>query len=132
MEWYMMVWQRYAEFEGRSRRREYWTFALVNVIICVVLEVIGMTFFTSTRSSGIGMVVFGLLGLYGLAALIPGLAVSVRRLHDIGMSGWLWLISLVPFLGGVVLLVMFLMDSKPETNQYGPNPKAGQQLPASS
>jgi uncharacterized membrane protein YhaH (DUF805 family) len=132
MEWYLMVWQRYADFNGRSRRKEYWMFTLFNVIIMGALEIVAFASFTSTKSSIIG-VIFGLaIAVYGLAALVPALACSVRRLHDIGMSGWLLLISLVPFLGGLALLVLFLMDSNPGPNQYGPNPKLNPQLTMNS
>ncbi len=67
----------------------------------------------------------GILGMiYALAVLIPGIAVSVRRLHDIGKSGWWILISLVPIVGVIILLVFTVLDSTPGENQYGPNPKA--------
>jgi uncharacterized membrane protein YhaH (DUF805 family) len=132
MEWYLMVWQKYADFNGRSRRKEYWMFTLFNVIILGALEIVAFASFTSTKSSIIG-VIFGLaIALYGLAALVPSLACGVRRLHDIGMSGWLLLISLVPFLGGLALLVLLLLDSNPGPNQYGPNPKLNPQLTMNS
>lgn len=99
-------------FEGRARRTEYWMFTLFNVIISVVLSVI---------DSSLNL---GFLGvIYSLAVLLPGLAVSVRRLHDTGRSGWWLLIGLVPFIGAIVLLVFMLIDSEPRENQYGPNPK---------
>jgi len=128
MEWYLMVWQKFAEFNGRSRRMEYWMFSLINCVIAVALGVVAGVMLTATRSSVIGVVICGLLGLYGVAAIIPSLAVSVRRLHDVGISGWMMLICLVPFIGGLALLVMHLMDSNPGPNQYGPNPKAIQQM----
>jgi uncharacterized membrane protein YhaH (DUF805 family) len=120
----MMVWQKYADLNGRSRRREYWTFALFNALIGAVVGAVAAVMFTTTRSSVFGLVIYGLLFLYCLAAFIPGLAVGVRRLHDIGMSGWLVLICLVPGIGGLVLLVLFCLDSNQGPNQYGPNPKA--------
>jgi uncharacterized membrane protein YhaH (DUF805 family) len=128
MDWYMMVWQRYADFNGRSRRREYWMFALFNALIGAVVGMIAAVMFTTTRSSYIGVVIYGLLCLYFLAALIPSLAVSVRRLHDIGMTGWMLLIGLVPLIGSLALLVMSLLDGNPGPNQYGPNPKATKQM----
>jgi len=113
MYWYLLALKKYAQFEGRSRRSEFWFFALFNLIIGLILGVIDTL---------LGL--FGILSiLYGLAVLIPGLAVGVRRLHDIGQSGWLMLIGLVPFLGALVLLILFVMDSKPGENQYGENPK---------
>jgi uncharacterized membrane protein YhaH (DUF805 family) len=67
----------------------------------------------------------GLLGgIYTLAILIPSIAVTVRRLHDTGRSGWWWLIGLIPLIGWIVLFVFMVLDSDPETNEYGPSPKA--------
>src|SRR5215475_10431383 len=96
MEWYMMVWRKYAEFNGRARRREYWMFALVNMVIILAVEAVSFGLLTATKSSAFGFLLGGLMVLYCLAVLIPSLSVAVRRLHDIGMSGWLLLISLVP------------------------------------
>jgi uncharacterized membrane protein YhaH (DUF805 family) len=113
MNWYLDVLKKYAVFTGRARRKEYWMFALFNVIIAIALGII----------EGIvgGPGVLG--GLYGLAVLIPSIAVGVRRLHDTGRSGWWILIGLVPVIGFIVLIVFFTTDGQPGTNQYGPNPK---------
>ena len=119
MEWHLMVWKRFAEFSGRSRRKEYWMFFLFNMVIGLVLYVPGI----ALRESGIGPIVLGLGGIYGLAALIPGLAVSVRRLHDTNKSGWFLLLALIPIVGGIIILVLMVLDSDPEANKYGPNPK---------
>jgi uncharacterized membrane protein YhaH (DUF805 family) len=120
LSWYLEALKKYAVFSGRSRRMEYWYFVLFNIIVCIVLEVIdGLLFGTLDSGMGVGL----LSGLYGLAVLIPSLAVTVRRLHDIDRSGWWILIALVPLIGGIVLLVFALLDSTPGTNQYGPNPK---------
>ncbi len=113
MNWYFNVLKKYAVFSGRARRKEYWMFFLINLIIAVVLGLI----------EGV-LGIPGILGtLYSLAVLIPGIAVSVRRLHDIGKSGWWMLIAFVPVIGIIVLLVFMLLDSR-EENQYGLNPKA--------
>jgi uncharacterized membrane protein YhaH (DUF805 family) len=114
MSWYVQVLKRYAEFGGRARRTEFWMFALINLIISLVLGSVEGLF------GGPGV----LGGLYGLAVLIPGLAVSVRRLHDTGRSGWWLLIGLVPLVGAIVLLVFAAQDGQPGVNEYGPNPKA--------
>ncbi|MCX6333747.1 MAG: DUF805 domain-containing protein [Bacteroidia bacterium] len=119
MKWYLKVLKQYADFEGRARRTEYWMFALFNILFLIVAialdNVIGTTF---------GELPYGFFYLiYALAILIPGLAVGVRRLHDTGRSGWWMFISLIPFVGGIWLLVLMLLDSEPETNEYGPNPK---------
>lgn len=119
MNWYLEALKKYAVFSGRARRREYWLFSLFNLIISLVLTFIGAAAGLGDTDAG-----YGLLGsLYTLGVLIPGVAVSVRRLHDIGRSGWWLFISLVPFIGAIVLLVFALLDSQPGPNQYGPNPK---------
>jgi uncharacterized membrane protein YhaH (DUF805 family) len=122
MEWYIRVWQRYAEFSGRSRRMEYWMFTLVHGIIILVL-VLGITGFGIMKQPAIGATSGLIAGAYGLAALIPCFAVTVRRLHDTDKSGWWILISLVPIVGGIALLVMTVLDGTRGSNQYGPDPK---------
>ncbi|MGD0901642.1 MAG: DUF805 domain-containing protein [Terracidiphilus sp.] len=114
----MLPWKRFAEFSGRSRRKEYWMFFLFNMVIGLVLYIPGI----ALRES-IGPVFLGLYGLYCLAVLIPSLAVAVRRLHDTGKSGWFMLLVLIPFIGGIIVLVLMVLDSDPEANKYGPNPK---------
>ena len=112
MNWYLDVLKKYAVFSGRARRKEYWMFALFNFIIAIVIGIIE------------GIIGTGFLGiLYMLAVLIPCLAVSVRRLHDIDRTGWWVLIGLVPLIGAIVLIIFAVMDSTPGENQYGPNPK---------
>jgi uncharacterized membrane protein YhaH (DUF805 family) len=120
MNWYVEVLKKYAVFSGRARRKEYWMFFLFNLIITFVLILIDSLMGTISPQSGLGL----LSGLYSLAVLIPSIAVTIRRLHDIGRSGWWILISLVPVLGGIVLLIFMVLDSEPGANQYGPNPKA--------
>jgi uncharacterized membrane protein YhaH (DUF805 family) len=121
MEWYLMVWKRYAQFSGRSRRKELWMFVLFNTIIGTALYLCGMA--TMGQSSSLSMLFFGLYFVYLLAALVPGWAVGARRLHDTGRSGWWWLIALVPFVGAILLIVWWATDGQPGDNQYGPNPK---------
>jgi len=103
---------KYFCFSGRARRKEYWMFALVNFVITLVLGFIDQKF-----TGGI------LQFVYGIAVLLPCLGVCVRRLHDIGKTGWWLLICLVPIVGPIVFLVFMCLDSKPGTNEYGPNPK---------
>jgi uncharacterized membrane protein YhaH (DUF805 family) len=122
MEWYLMVLKRYAQFSGRSRRKEYWMFTLINIIISLAIYAVSFaTLSHSTVVSGILVVVFF---IYSLLVLVPGLAVAVRRLHDIGKSGWMLLIGLIPIVGGIILLIWAASDSQPGDNQYGPNPKS--------
>ncbi len=119
MNWYLAVLKKYAVFWGRARRKEYWYFALFNILIAIVLGIIDGVTGTFSPEVGIGL----LGGLYSLAVLIPGFAVAVRRLHDTGKSGWWLLILLVPLVGPIVFLVFTVQDSQPGENQYGPNPK---------
>ncbi len=113
MNWYLEVLKKYTVFSGRARRKEFWMFFLFNLIITFVLG------FIEVFVGGPGIVGT----LYGLAVLIPGIAVSVRRLHDISHSGWWLLIGLIPLIGAIVLLVFMVQDGKPGQNQYGANPK---------
>ena len=119
MSWYLQALKKYAVFSGRSRRMEYWYFVLFNIIVSIVLGVIDGLLGTSGSYAGAGL----LSGIYGLAVLIPSLAVTVRRLHDTDRTGWWILIALVPLIGVIVLLVFALLEGTPGNNQYGPNPK---------
>jgi uncharacterized membrane protein YhaH (DUF805 family) len=121
MEWYLMVWKRYAEFSGRSRRKELWMFVLFNMIVALALYVPALV--AATQGSSLSTIFFVLYFIYVLAALVPGWAVGARRLHDIGKSGWWWLIALVPFVGAIILIVFWVMEGQPGDNEYGPNPK---------
>jgi len=113
MDWYLEVLRKYAIFDGRARRKEYWMFWLVNFVIEMILGMLDILLFS-----------LGLLGaIYGLFIFIPGLAVTVRRLHDTNRSGWWILISLVPLVGWIFLLIFMIKDSNPGPNQYGSNPK---------
>jgi uncharacterized membrane protein YhaH (DUF805 family) len=119
MNWYLQVLKKYAVFSGRARRSEYWYFVLFNILISIGLTIIDLVIGTYSQQSGWGL----FSGLYALAVLIPGLAVSVRRLHDTGKSGLWFLIVLIPLVGPIVLLVFMCSDSDPGENQYGLNPK---------
>ena len=116
MSWYLEGFKKYADFSGRARRKEYWYFYLFNTIASLVLALIDMMLFDA---EGVGL----LGGLYSLAVIIPGIAVTVRRLHDIGRSGWWLFIGLIPFVGAIALLVFLATDSVAGSNEYGPNPK---------
>lgn len=112
MNWYLGVLKKYADFSGRARRKEFWMFTLFNFIIMVVLSIV---------DGIIGIPILG--GIYALGVLIPGIAVGARRFHDIGKSGWWLLLGLIPFIGVIVLIIFFVMDSNPGDNRFGPNPK---------
>lgn len=119
MHWYLDVLRKYAVFSGRATRREYWMFVLFNFLATLVLSLTDRVAGLMSEPMGIGL----LSGLYSLAVLIPSLAVSVRRLHDTGRTGWWLLIALIPLVGPIVLLVFMVLDSEPNENRYGPNPK---------
>ena len=119
MNWYLKVLKQYADFSGRARRKEYWMFVLFNMIFTIVAMILDNVLGIAMEGIGYGP----LYGLYALAMLIPGLAVAVRRLHDVGKSGWMILIALIPLIGSIWLLVLMVTDSNAGENQYGQNPK---------
>ena len=104
MNWYLTcLKEHYADFKGRARRKEYWMFVLFNVIVSMVLTILG------------GLIKCSWIGsLYSLAVLVPSLAVSVRRLHDTGRSGWWILISLIPVVGAIWLIVLLCSTASPK------------------
>jgi uncharacterized membrane protein YhaH (DUF805 family) len=110
----LVVFERYAQFEGRAGRAEYWWFFLANILVSIVLQILA-------RGAG-ALVILSIL--YSLALLIPGLAVAVRRLHDTNKSGWMLLISLIPFVGVIILIVFLATEGDSGPNQYG-NPDPG-------
>jgi uncharacterized membrane protein YhaH (DUF805 family) len=118
MNWYLNAFKKYAVFSGRSRRKEYWMFCLFSVIFSIAAMVLD-----SLLGSKVGMGYGLIYGAYALAAFIPSIAVSVRRLHDVGKSGWFLFIALIPIIGGIWLLVLVCSDSEAGATQYGPNPK---------
>ncbi|WP_266160814.1 DUF805 domain-containing protein [Dyella silvatica] len=112
-DWYLKcVKQHYADFEGRARRQEYWMFTLVNIIISVVL--VGI--FSAIKLPFVA-------NLYSLAVLVPSIAVGVRRMHDIGKSGWWLLIALIPLIGAIWAIVLLATEGNKGSNQYGADPK---------
>jgi len=119
MNWYLEVLKKYAVFGGRARRKEYWFFVLFNFIFAVVLAFIDGMIGTFNVETGYGV----LSGIYGLAVLIPGIAVTIRRLHDTDRSGWWLLICFIPLIGAIWLLVLLVIDGTSGQNQYGPDPK---------
>jgi uncharacterized membrane protein YhaH (DUF805 family) len=121
MNWYLKVLKNYAVFSGRARRTEYWMFVLFNIIFCIVASILDRILGTTIQGAILGGAVYY---LYCLAVLIPGLAVAVRRLHDIGKSGWFLLIALIPIVGAIWLLVLLCTDGNAIENKYGANPKA--------
>jgi len=119
MNWYLIVLKKYAVFEGRARRKEYWYFFLFNIMIMLGLVILDALVFQTSADQKFGP----LISIYSLAVLIPTFAVQIRRLHDIGRTGWWLLLSLLPIIGSIVLIIFYCTDSEPGTNLYGPNPK---------
>ena len=114
MDYYLNVFKNnYANFEGRARRSEFWYFGLFNMLAAIVAMALDGVLGSSP------FLYFG----YALIALIPGLAVGVRRLHDTNRSGWMLLIALIPLIGTILLIVWYCQDSDLESNTYGNNPK---------
>ena len=119
MNWYLKALNQYADFNGRARRKEYWMFFLFNMIFAALASLIDYSAGTVNYESGSGV----FQGIYSLVVLIPGLAVTVRRLHDVGKSGWMLLLALIPLIGAIWLLVLFATNSKEGANKWGENPK---------
>ncbi len=112
-DWYLKcIKEKYADFDGRARRTEYWMFTLVNFIVYIAVVIVFSIIHLQK-----------LAGLYGLATLVPTLAVGARRLHDTGKSAWLLLLGLIPFIGALVLLVFFVIEGDSGPNPFGPDPK---------
>jgi uncharacterized membrane protein YhaH (DUF805 family) len=109
----------YANFSGRTPRSGYWWWVLFTVIVAVVASIIDNLLGFTINGQNVGW----LSAIAGLALLIPNIAVTFRRLHDIGRSGWWWLLALICCIGQIILFVFALQDSEPGENQYGPNPK---------
>jgi len=118
MSWFLAALKKYADFSGRARRSEYWFFTLFYLLIYIALLVL-----SALAGRHGGAIVGILLLVYLLAMLIPSLSVTVRRLHDTDRSGWWVLISLVPLIGGIILLVFLAQDSHTGDNRFGLNPK---------
>jgi uncharacterized membrane protein YhaH (DUF805 family) len=122
-----MAFSKCSQFDGRSRSREFWIYVLFNISIIFVLFVSRFISPWNTRHNEYGeaAALFIPLALYMLSSILPSLAVTVRRLHDTGKSGWMILLCLIPIIGGLIVLIFMLLDSDAGPNQYGPNPKLG-------
>ncbi len=127
MHWMLMPFRRYAHFSGRSRRKEYWMFVLLNAL---VWSFVGLTFLigynadmSQTDMDTYLMPFVYLAGLYNLVAIIPGIAVAFRRLHDSDRSAWNLLWGLVPVIGSFVVLYFYVQEGTMGPNRFGPDPK---------
>lgn len=122
MDWYLKVLKNYVNFAGRARRREYWMFFLISLLIQLALLIMDNVTGTFNAQTGWGL----LSGLYSLAVLLPGIAVSVRRLHDRDRSGWWLLLAFIPLIGAIVLIVWFAMEGNRSSNRFGEDPRIGE------
>jgi uncharacterized membrane protein YhaH (DUF805 family) len=119
--------KKYADFTGRARRSEYWLFTLFIIIVEVVyLVLVGATggLGNSGQMSGVAMALTGIYGIFILGILIPSIAVGFRRLHDTDRSAWWLLIAFIPLIGGLALLVFYILPGTTGPNRFGPDPKA--------
>jgi uncharacterized membrane protein YhaH (DUF805 family) len=128
MDWFTLALKKFAVFNGRSRRREYWMFFLFCVIVIFFATILdnafGITFNVAEENSG-----FGPIYLFSsLVLFIPTLAVSVRRLHDIDKSGLFVFVIIIPLIGAIWFLVMMITEGTKGTNQYGPDPKSDESV----
>jgi len=119
MDWYLKVLKQYVDFNGRARRSEYWTFLLFSIVFAGGAMLLDKSVEVVVFGTGYGP----LFLFFALATFVPGTAVAVRRLHDIGKSGWMLFIVLIPVVGAVWMLVLLLTNSKAGANEYGENPK---------
>ena len=139
---YKSMFRKYAKFDGRSRRSEFWYAYLANCIIWLLLSILmtvsvgtsislaeqrgilsGNALVPAADSMVFSTIMVILLAVYAVATFIPLLAMCVRRLHDSGKSGWFYLIGLIPYAGSIIMIVLYALDSQIGPNQYGPNPK---------
>jgi len=111
LHWYTDVLRKYAVFDGRAGRPEYWWFTLANTIISIVLDVV--------IRGNVGQV---LGAIYALAVLLPSIGVTIRRLHDTNRSGWWILVVLIPIVGWIWLIVLLVLAGDRGPNRYGPPP----------
>ncbi|MBK7808899.1 MAG: DUF805 domain-containing protein [Saprospiraceae bacterium] len=117
---------KYADFEGRARRKEYWTyvlFLLLAFLLAYFILLIGIAL-ESAIIGGLGGI---LVGVVGLGTFIPSLAVAVRRLHDTNRSGWFYLLGIIPLVG-LIVLVWFCTEGTKGANDFGPDPKGGNEI----
>ena len=118
MNWFLYSLRNYAKFEGRAARPEYWYFILMTLLIFIVLAVLDGIVGKFSSSTGMGL----LSGIFLVAVTIPSHAVGARRLHDTGRSGWWQLINVIPYIGWLVVMVLFALRGQPETNRFGETP----------
>lgn len=126
MDWMLMPYKRYADFSGRSQRKEYWMFSLFMFLVIIALVIIAALLGgLGDGANGPSMLFIVPVVIFFLASLVPSIAVTVRRLHDQDKSGWFYLLSFVPYVGGIIIFVFMCIDGTPGPNRFGPDPKGG-------
>lgn len=128
MDWMLMPLKRYADFSGRSRRKEYWMWALFQIILFTVIVITGVIIygFIDPDAGEFGGGTPGILmALLALAFLIPNISVTVRRFHDQNRSGWWFLLNFIPYIGSIIVLVFMCLEGTRGPNRFGPDPKRG-------
>ncbi len=136
MRWMLLPLRRYADFNGRSRRREFWMFRLFFYLVLIALSLVAIAgvpwsdiFDGSTSDPDFDDLTplfwIGMIGavLWYVGCIVPSIAVCIRRLHDADMSGWLWLLYFVPSVGSIIVIVLACLPGTNGLNRYGPDPK---------
>lgn len=123
MNWFLdPIIHHYADFKGRATRQQYWMFVLMYVILSLAISVLMIVDTFSDALAFLGPVVTLLFIVFLVGTFIPALSLLVRRLHDIGWSGWWCLLNFIPYIGGLIVLILCCIPSQKGTNKYGPNP----------
>jgi len=117
------VFSKYATFSGRARRSEYWWWWVFTILVTAIAFIADGVLKTNTLEGSGGVKIGWIYLIVSLVLIIPSIAVTFRRLHDTGRSGWWWLLSAICLIGAIILFIFCISDSKPGTNEYGPNPK---------
>jgi uncharacterized membrane protein YhaH (DUF805 family) len=132
MEWMLMPLKRYADFSGRSRRKEFWMFELFILLVFAAFMILGAILGGGLGNSSGGGILATLIGIlylvFALGMLIPSIAVTVRRLHDLDKSGWMLLIAFIPLVGSIILLVWYCTQGTSGPNRFGEDPLGGEKL----
>lgn len=127
MEWMLLPYRRYAEFNGRSRRKEFWLFQLffwgTLLALMIISRSLAIAVLTGVGPSALGAFREIFLMIFLVGSIVPHISVTVRRLHDQDKSGWMYLISFIPYIGGLILLILMCIEGTDGENQYGPDPK---------
>lgn len=129
MEWMLMPYRRYADFSGRSRRKEYWMFVLLSAIVAIVCMALMLAGGMSLDESGeaapgpLFWLGIAILVIWGVGSIVPSIAVQVRRFHDQDKSGWMVLLGFIPYVGGLIVFIFMCIEGTRGSNRFGNDPK---------